>query len=383
MNVLILGTGNSIWTVDYIRYCILPFTKHVTLYMEHRLSKYNEFYQNNNIKCYQLGERSSKYFGKRYSSGLRYFIKQSAKKQLKKEKYDIIIVQYVTLWRVRLAIELKKYHKCKVVLTYWGSDLFRTGPRELRRIGNKLEDVDNVVCVSLNLLEKFKKVYCEYDPEKIRFIWFGSGIIDEIDKLYSTGNRKNQKECLKKELGIPLNKISIAIGYNGIPEQQHLQILAAFSKLPKYLLDGVFLIYQMTYGGTGDYQLQIIEKTKELGVGYKKFDTYLRDKDIAKIRIATDIFVNGQTTDALSSSVCENLYCGNVLLNAEWLHYPEFDRFGVEYIEFESFDELSDRLSEILSGEIKTEISSNRDKVMECCSWDRAKDEWGRILGGI
>lgn len=380
MNVLILGDEDAT-CVDFIKYCVLPLTKHITFYMESSLVKYDDFYRNNGIKCLALKESISKHLGRRYARGrgFRFLLKQMMKRQLKEEKYDVIIVQFVTLLRVQLALELRRYHNSKVILSFWGSDLLRADSRKLKRIGENLQEIDLVACASLIMIEKFKQIYPKFDEKKLKHIWMGSEILEEIDKLQN-GTDKTKKQ-IKIEWQIPQDSILVAIGYNGVPQQQHLEILKVFRQIPRDLLNKVCLLFQMTYGGTDEYKEQVIKEAEELGTAYKIIDSYLDNKEVAKIRIATDIFIHGQTTDALSGSIRENLYCGNIVVNAKWLHYLELDKFEIDYIEYDNFDDLQKVICDILEGKMKIETSGNKDKVKQFCSWEAAGKEWGKILG--
>lgn len=380
MNVLILGDGDSIWTIDFIKYCILPITEELTIYSGSPIEKYRDFYTEKKIKCYQLHKRLDKYLCRSRFTWLRYWVGKKTAKQFGKSKYDVIIVHFITLWNGYLASVLKKSTGAKIIFTYWGSDLLRIGPKRLKIMGLQLKNTDQVVHVSLRLQEKFKELYPWYDIEKVKTIWFGNSIIEEIGKLCGNSDKNNIKEQIRFEFGIPRDSVVIAIGYNGAKEQQHLAALDVLKEISSVYLNKVCLLFQMTYGGTNDYKDQVIEHVKDLGVNYKRFDHYLEDKEIAKIRLITDIFINGQTTDAFSGSVRENLYCGNIVLNAKWLHYPELDKFDLNYIEFEDFNKLNEIICNILTGEKKINTSVNSDRVLKFSSWEFTKAAWEKIL---
>ena len=102
----------------------------------------------------------------------------------------------------------------------------------------------------------------------------------------------------------------------------------------------IFLLLQMTYNGTDRYIRQVADAAKKTGCEYRVIRHYLTDEEVADLRIMTDIYINAQTTDAFSGSVCENLFAGTILINAEWLRYQEFKDYDFQYLEFQDMDEI-------------------------------------------
>ena len=103
-------------------------------------------------------------------------------------------------------------------------------------------------------------------------------------------------------------------------------------------------------------------------------------EDVAKLRSATDIMIHGQTTDALSGSIREAVFAGAVLINPEWIKYREFERLGIEYIEYSSFDELSDVLEKIINKEIVINTEKNAELMFSEYSRDSVYEDWMRIF---
>ena len=97
--------------------------------------------------------------------------------------------------------------------------------------------------------------------------------------------------------------------------------------------------------------------------------------DLAKFRIATDYFINAQTTDAFSNSFIENLYAKSMIINASWLHYPEIDMLSLHVNEFSDFQDICPLLNKIISSE---NLDWNK-KSVENRTWDLCKKKWIKI----
>ena len=71
------------------------------------------------------------------------------------------------------------------------------------------------------------------------------------------------------------------------------------------------------------------------------------------------------------------------MLNAKWLHDPEFDDWGIETINFESFQDLEDKLNLILQDTIDRNRKNQKvlSKVLsEFASWDTCREKWKVLL---
>lgn len=290
---------------------------------------------------------------------------------IKSGPFDVINMQFVRFTDLADVILLKYLMKSKLILSYWGSDLFRVNRKELTAQGKYVRHADFITFDNIDLEIEFKKIYRKKIPSKV--VLFGLPVLDIIDKT----SRKMADEDIRRQWGIAKDKIVIAIGYNGIPQQQHKKVLSAISKLDKQYKEKVVLLLQMSYGGSREYRKSVINAVKKTGYEYIVIQHFLSNDEVAELRIITDIFINAQTTDAFSGSVCEYLFANTILINAKWLRYKEFEKYNFQYLEFQSFNEIPLLISQVMEKEI--DVSKNKELVWKLRSWEYCAPRWKEI----
>lgn len=290
---------------------------------------------------------------------------------IKSGPFDVINMQFVRFTDLADVILLKYLMKSKLILSYWGSDLFRVNRKELTAQGKYIRHADFITFDNIDLEIEFKKIYRKKIPSKV--VLFGLPVLDIIDKTC----RKMAGDDIRRQWGIAKDKMVIAIGYNGIPQQQHKKILSAISKLDKQYKEKVVLLLQMSYGGSREYRKSVINAVKKTGYEYIVIQHFLSNDEVAELRIITDIFINAQTTDAFSGSVCEYLFANTILINAKWLRYKEFEKYNFQYLEFQSFNEIPLLISQVMEKEI--DVSKNKELVWKLRSWEYCAPRWKEI----
>ena len=262
-------------------------------------------------------------------------------------------------------------------MTYWGSDLFR----------NKLASRDNaqllqkakaITFMSDSLYNHFRNIYGTKYDNKLHTIDFGVSCYDNIEKIQKDKNYRNK--C-KSFYELPFNRIVIAMGYNGSPGQQHLEMLKSFGMLPKQIQEKCCLVIQYSYRKTkdNDYYRTIREKLDELHCEWKIIDHFLNDEEVSRLRCATDIFIHAQLTDALSASMLEYLYAGALVLNGKWLDYEALAKNHIFYLTFTNFEELTTILKTVLGENSPSEVyatDQNKKILYAMNSWNAVKKSW-------
>lgn len=370
-----MANATSVWTINYIKFCLLRNDVELIVFTEDYNPDVEEFYKENGIKVIthsssEKAEMKSLFVLKRIPIRRKYvrILNQYA-------PFDIINLQFVTYGLAQMALRLA-VPKTRLIFSYWGSDLLRIRKVVFFGMHKVIPHVQYVTFASLNLQERFEKLYGGGFHGKATCAYFGLPILDVLDGYMKSGDSRKWKNVL----GIDENKIAIAIGCNGTKAQQHLKVLEIFKGFPDYLKGKIELILQMTYGGTESYRKEIIQKAENLGIAFKVFCEFMQDEDIAALRMATDIYINAQTTDALSGSIRENLYCGKILFNAEWLRYRELEENKIEYLEFKDFIELGKILQSYLEQKIEIDTSLNKERIGKQYSWENCQKQWARIL---
>lgn len=378
MKILLWGIYSP-WTMNFIEHFLLKNDYEIWVFNrgnQAEYKKYINFYRDKGVHLIELpklvsdvfdGKGRENYFKTLYSRLLK------IKAVLKEGSFDLINMQFVDYTELADAVILKYLLKTKLLLSYWGSDLFRETENKLTRMGRFVRYADFITFDNRDLEIKFRKTYKWADRMPSRTVLFGLPVLDIIMDKRKSENEKN----IREKWGLPKGKTVIAVGYNGMPSQQHKQVLQAIKKLDTKNKKRTVLLLQMSYGGTKEYRRFVVSAARRTGCECIDIQRFLTDEEVAELRIVTDIFINAQTTDAFSGSVCENLFAGTVLLNAEWLCYKEFEKYNFKYLEFREFDEITALVGRIL--EHKPDVSTNENLIWRLRSWECCAPKWEKV----
>ena len=322
-----------------------------------------------------------KLWKKLHARPLQYLALKNQFKKLYKE-YDIVNLHYVTPWFTRVMGSTKD-KLSNVVFSYWGSDLFRNDKKKLLKFSPIIGNIGYVTFSSNDLYNYHVQLYGENSCKR-KVSMFPITLIelmDECDKKYNKD--KAEFEYNIAGVDIPSDKTIVAIGYNGREAQQHIKVLNAMSSIDSKYRDKIAILLQMTSGGSREYRESVVATAREMGFEVIHFDKYLDDEDVAKIRMITDVYINAQTTDAFSASVCENLYMGTSLINASWLKYAELKMSPFSYLEFNNFDDITGLLVRVMDGEFVPDKETNRRLVKEYKSRENCRENWMNIYNEV
>ena len=372
--ILVCADGNSFWTYNFIK-LLTNNGYSVTLWSETKM----DYKMINGYYSHSCTVHFSPEYSKKIPSKIRFLFKQISMYSLYR-KFDIINIHYITVGKLK---GLKLFGYCfrhKIVLSYWGSDLLRNqSQNKLKKYKKVIQNCASITFDNGDLKKEFKKIY---NIEMGEVMMFPLPILNEIDNI-----RKPIHEDIVMINNKVINrkKISVCIGYNRNKSHQHLLILEQLSKLSPKEKDNIILLFPLTYG---DFDFNYVESVKKLAdisnIEYVCFEEKLSDVEVAQLRINTDVFINGQTTDAFSGSVCECLYAGSIVVNAAWLHYEEFDEYPISYIEFYRFDDLLDIVRNIIKKDnIKIDQLTNKKIIGELRSKEVLQVKWKKYLDDI
>jgi len=276
---------------------------------------------------------------------------------------DIVVIHFMDPGYLKY-IDLLSKKTEKIIVHWWGSDLYRSNEETKKKISRVLDKCYRVVLVR-GMLNYFLKHFPSYAGQ-ICTARLGLGFIDVIEKKKETFNRDD----VKSRLGIPDCKIIITCAYNGSEGQQHLKIIDALAKLPNGIKDDIYLLFPMTYGGNANYFTEVNLQLEKAGIKYKIIRNYLSEDELAELRLLSDIVVNIQITDGFSASIQESLFSGNVLIVGDWLPYAELEQWGIHYIKTSLIN-----LHDVIRNTIKdieyhkNESSKNPDIIKRNSSW--------------
>ncbi len=371
-SALVLGDNDSFWVKEFIINVLVPLGFKISLQKKpDKTERFAECYEAHNVSFvanYRLNPFLSKI------PRVRVYSKKHRKLRALKlsQKYDYVFIIYVTPFELRCATEVVS-DKSRVISVFIGSDILRCEGKAIQKLNQALLNTKGkVVCecekTAAGFQDKITKTKCD------AVIPFGNSILAEIDSIYPQGI----KEC-KLNIGFPTEKLSVCIGYNANPAQQHIKVITELKDLPNSVKDKLHIVVPMGYGGNDEYTKIINDLLKKSGFTYSVMTDFLPPDQTAKLRIATDIFINAQTTDALSSSVVECLYAGSVLLNAEWLIYKELSEKGVLYHQFSRFSEIREKFDAVMQ-EAHLRERKYCSQLGDAFSWTTCKEKYESFL---
>ena len=293
-------------------------------------------------------------------------------------RYDVVDIHFFGTFYYS-TIDLLKKLGSKVKITVWGSDFYRASDiiREKQRdYYNKIDCIQ----IGTNAMKEDFVAYYQDFSDKIQLAHFGITQFDSIDKIAAAENIEDTKFKLK----LPTDKRIVTCGYNGSAGQQHLSILDAVSKLDNSLKEQIFLLLPMTYGVTEEILNEVQDQLNLSGIEYLILTEDLTSEDVSRLRLATDIAINIQITDAFSASIQEHLYAQNVVIVGEWLPYNKLEENGVYYFK-SSLDNLALYIEEaIINYPMKKQNSSiNKAKMHQLSSWDAVTRDWVNLYSSI
>lgn len=294
------------------------------------------------------------------------------------KKYSIVDIHFfgpIYFKIIDLLIELNK----KVKITIWGSDFYRSPIKRKEKQREYYKKVDVIHICTVGMKNDFINYYKDFE-NKIRIAHFGIfqfEVIKELLKIHTI-------TAIKKQFGLPTDKLVITCGSNGIEQQQHSLIIDAIYKLPANVKKGLFLLIPMTNGYDKQYKDALEKKIMNLGCDYKFLIENLSVEDICKLRIGTDITINIQTTDAFSASIQEHVYAKNLLIVGDWLPYDKLKEYDIFYKKT-SIENLNATLKLAISNysNLKETCKYNTEKISKMSSWNYVVKNWKAIYTQI
>lgn len=305
-------------------------------------------------------------------------------------KYDIIHIHSLNVGTLSFVNYI--YPDKKIVLSYWGSDLYQiwgTDPgltNELKDYYQQLGPIKRADIITVFNYEMERVVMAKYGPElekKIVRILFG--IKDELFDLMDQIKKSSPDLNFLSKYNIPENKIKITVGYCGDPICNHLFILDELEKFDQMTKEKIHLLVPMTYGNfTKEYMDDVIAKLNQSQISYTLFDKFLSLDELLKLRVTSDMMIMMNKSDALSASVCEALYADNLLISAGWLPYSPLRLQKIFFYETD-FGQLGQTVIDAINNfdEIKVKLVNNPDRIKNLTASNNTLMQWTDILNSL
>lgn len=325
-------------------------------------------------RVYQIQEYSGRFrkgsFGILFNKGL--FLCQLFFLSLS-EKYDVVNIHFARPSLLKAMPLLNRMTK-NIVITPWGSDVLRL---EDESAINRMRIIYSYAsCVTvrpysqagIEIAQKF-----HYDPQRMLPLRWGLEYVDFIEEA----NPNKSMEESKKRFGLS-GRYVITCGYSTAPSHRHEAIIDAVNSIKGHLPCNLTLLFPFTYGwGSQEYVQSIKDKCSSLNLDAVYVEEYLNFEDLYTLRMATDLFVHVQTTDAGASCVMQYILCRKKIVHGSWMKYVDLEQFNpLFYYPVNRMEDLGSVILDayhsdgivIPEGVIKTIMDRGWNKVMK--KWD-------------
>ena len=283
---------------------------------------------------------------------------------ISRKRYDIVDIHYA---KPRLVYVLHWIRKLSnnLLISPWGSDVMRVenkrAIRQLSRVYSqtKFVTVGKSSSVGQSLVNKFN-----VDPNKLVRLGWGGEFFDFIRENPNSVTT----EDAKARFGLS-NRYVITCGYNTQLAQRHIDIIEAINGVKGQLPENLTILLPFTYGKTtfNDRYTEIVQtKCRELGLDAVAVEEHLDMLDLLKLRMATDMFVHVQSTDAGSRSVMEYVLCNKKVVHGSWVKYAYLENYRPScYFPVEGMEDLGKRIVEAYHAQVTDLPQEVMDIIME------------------
>ncbi len=298
-----------------------------------------------------------------------------------KNSFDIVDIHYPTRMSF-LAFPFLKRTTKNVVITPWGSDVLRVEtPLDIKLL-TKMYSHAKYVTIGKDsqmgrvAIEKFKA-----NPDKMVKLGWGGEFFDYIQE---NSNLLTTDEA-KTRFGLG-DRYVITCGYNTQKEQKHEAIINAICEVKDQLPKNLTLLFPFTYGRSemsDKYTDSIKKKCELMGIDYVAVEEHLDMSDLLKLRMATDIFIHVQNTDAGSRCVMEYVCCNKKLVHGAWIKYAYLEDYAPScYFPVSKMEELGNVIVKAYQSPITDLPEQVKNTIMER-GWKKRMVRWNQFFESI
>lgn len=282
-----------------------------------------------------------------------------------RNRFDIVDIHFVKPY-IKYAMPIIKRMTKNVVITPWGSDVMQIENEKVIQALTKIYSQAKYVTVSKEsqigqcVMTKFK-----VDPNKMVKLGWGGESFDYMQENLNIVTTENAKE----RFGLR-GRYVITCGYNMRKTQRLEEIVSAIYSVKNQLPENLTLLFTLTYREVAamrrEYWQTVINKGKALGFDIVLVKDYLNIPDLLKLRMATDIFVHVQTTDAGSRSVMEYVLCNKKVVHGSWNKYLYLEKYKPScYFPVEKMENLGACIVKAYQSQVEELPQEVRNIIME------------------
>lgn len=261
----------------------------------------------------------------------------------------------------------------RVIVTLWGSDLYRTaGIREYARQFEACHHTSVFTMATPEMQTTFLAKFGQQWAEKVRLLSYGACNLDKIDAA------RRERAQILRELGIPGDKIVVSVGNSAVVGNQHIPVLEAINNLDSELLRKLTIVLPMTYSADPEYLRRVRSISTQSATSITILDRFLSDEAVSALRCSTDIVIHVPISDQFSASMCEALFAGSVLITGAWLRYNQLRSSGVAFHEIGTVPEITQKLNDVVANlELeRARAGQNAKPIWEMMAWENVTPKW-------
>jgi glycosyltransferase involved in cell wall biosynthesis len=375
VKILILGNINSTFILNYVKElkakmnCEVDiFTEPIRPQQKGYVKKFINYFDN----IYEISKYNNRIINRIPKIRGILQIKNIANQIDNLGIYDICHIHYLENIYGFIASQIVKKSK-KLVISVWGSDLYRTNWRQKMGQYNIIKYANRITFNTKQTSEEFSKYFKNIDKDKLKIKKFGStplGILRNIEHI-------SKKDC-KKSFDISTNSLVVTCGNNASQGNEHIKIIKSIEIVKHKLPDNILFLFPFTYGFVRKYFLKVKGLLDKSNLNYRVLTDFLSDYEVAQLRKASDIMINLPISDQLSGSMQESLYTGNIVITGDWLPYKILEEKGIFMLKVPSVGEVGEKLLYSVNNlrNLKESCKGNSQIIWNISSWDKNINDW-------
>ncbi len=297
--------------------------------------------------------------------------------------YDVFHFHYIQYSYLRSIFFIPKGKK--IICSFWGSDLLRTGDSFNHFFVKKaLNRASRITCQTIELREIILSKYGREYSNKMDYIPFPleNLTFNEIDNLR---NQQKSIDLFKENNYSTADKINVIIGHNANPSNNQIDIIKAICQ-DKKLCEQLHLVISLGYEASRikkeELKIELSKILSSSNMSYTFIEKFMTGQELALYRLSPDFMIHMPISDALSGTMTEALYAGTLVITGSWLPYNILRKNGIYFFEIEQFDQLPSILNHIISN-INTEKEKclkNKEIIQNVLLNDNLIKQWSDIL---
>lgn len=302
-----------------------------------------------------------------------------------RSRFDIVDIHFPKGFVIHAMPILKKMTR-NIVITPWGSDVMRVEDEKDIRHLTKIYSEARYVTVRKEsptgkaIISKFNVA-----PEKMVALGWGGEFFDYIQEH----SDNITTEAAKARFGLD-GRYVITCGYNTQQAQRHEDIMDAINSVKGQLPGNLTLLIPCTYVSYNSlseqkrlYVESLERKGKELGLDVKVVREHLALEDLLKLRMATDIFVHVQSSDAGSRSVMEYVFCNKKIVHGAWISYAYLEDYKPScYFPVNQMEDLGAVILKASQSQINDLPHEVKTIILER-GWNHKMDQWNSFFESL